>query len=307
MLASDDNYASWMGVVIFSCLDKTPIPQRLDFYILDAGIASVTKTRLEELVASYQATITWLMPDKKIFQGFTIKRYGIATYYRLAVASLLPKHIDKVIYLDCDVLVADDVTKLWQVALDGKIIGAVENLGIAPRGLSIDRQSYFNAGILLIDLAAWRASDVETALFECMRTQNESLQYLDQDALNLTLRNQWKRLPLRWNLQPSAWSKVEKAKTIETGYSRHEFVEAIQQPGIIHFLAKSKPWKSVTFHPYKKAYLKCAAIIFPDAVGEIHTQSRDKVERILQIEKQLKNFLRSRKACPLTYKTPQSK
>ncbi|WP_162619640.1 glycosyltransferase family 8 protein, partial [Salinicola peritrichatus] len=280
------------------------ISDSLDFYILDAGISSLTKSRLESLVADYQSTLTWLTPSSKKFRKFPIKRYGIATYYRLAVASLLPQHLDKVIYLDCDMLVADDIAELWRATLYGNIVGAVENLGIAPKGVDIDRQEYFNAGMLVIDLATWRANNVEAALFECMATFNESLQYLDQDALNLVLRGRWKRLPLRWNLQPSAWSKVEKNRTSQTGYTHQEFVDALQSPGIIHFLAKSKPWELLTFHPYKKTYMELAAQLFPDTVSRNHATFQEKAKRLFQLEKHFKDFFRRKTSCQLSYNKP---
>ncbi|MAM57294.1 MAG: hypothetical protein CMN25_08165 [Salinicola sp.] len=307
VLASDENYALWMGVVIFSCLDKTARPELLDFYILDAGISPSTKSRLESLVADYQATLTWIVPDKKRFQGFPLKRYGIATYYRLAVASLVPSHLNKIIYLDCDLLVARDIVELWQSPLDGNIIGAVENLGVSPKDIDIDRQDYFNAGVLLIDLAAWRDSNIEASLFERMDTLNERLQYLDQDVLNLVFRHRWTRLPLCWNLQPSAWSKVEKNKTVQTGYPHQEFVTALREPGIIHFLAKSKPWKFSTFHPYKQTYMDISNQLFPDASDVNKVTAMEKLNRLWQVEKHIKNFSRNRKSGSIDYTIPPQK
>ena len=86
-----------------------------------------------------------------------------------------------------------------------------------------------------------------------MTDHNEILMYPDQDGLNVSLQGQWKKLPLRWNAQPSIYSSYAKAR-FDIPLSSNDYYEAITNPAIIHFLGEKKPWNYLSFHPLKKSY-----------------------------------------------------
>ncbi len=119
------------------------------------------------------------------------------TYARLLVGALLPPKIDRVLYLDGDIIVRGDIGPLWTTDLGGKTAGAVIDLPHYARkstlGLPPDAP-YFNAGVLLIDLERWRRLKIGERAAEFARDHWDRMQWGDQCALNFVLQDDWKVL-----------------------------------------------------------------------------------------------------------------
>lgn len=254
VMASDDKYAQHMGVAALSVAARCSAPERLMFYFLDAGISASNADRLRTLVASKGAQCDFIKPDLRRYENFPIRRYGVGTYLRLTMASLLPSSARRLIYLDCDVLAFDDIVPLWNTDLHGKILAAVANLGHQPVSrLELPDGSYFNAGVLVVDMDRWRADGIEERAMGYMNAAREGFRYLDQDALNVVFAGDWAPLRLRWNQQPATYSMTEKQRT-QAPHTLDEFEEAVRRPGIVHYLGRNKPWDYMTFHPLKDFY-----------------------------------------------------
>ena len=84
--------------------------------------------------------------------------YSIDTYTRLWIADLFPEDVDKVLYLDSDIIVAGDIGALWRTEMGDAVLGAVTIPG-STRCAAFDipeSYGYFNSGVLLVNLARWR-------------------------------------------------------------------------------------------------------------------------------------------------------
>jgi len=148
--------------------------------------------------------------------------------------------LDKVIYLDADILVCGDIKNLWERPLNNFCLGAVLDHSLMSQHrdntLSLKSKSYFNAGVLLIDLKIWR----DMKIFEKLRSMHdsrESWEYNDQDVLNVVLDGQVKYFGAEMNAQ--TYSLV------------HDY---IPDPTIVHFTGQEKPWHLSSVHPYIKQY-----------------------------------------------------
>lgn len=111
--------------------------------------------------------------------------------------------VERVLYLDADVLIRDDLGALWNTDLNGKPIGTVRDVGFPMGHDDMERSPYFNAGVLLMDLAHIRGT------VNVLRTAAEAFldaKYADQDALNTHFRDAWHPLPMKWNAQGLAGS-----------------------------------------------------------------------------------------------------
>lgn len=202
---------------------------------------------------------------------------GSVVWYRLFLADLLPG-LDRVIFLDCDLIVCDSIRALWHSRLRGAPVAAVtdvapspewarrhcEFLGIADPGL------YFNAGVVLLDLDRWRRRDLgatvrefalaradrapsrefregdERAFLEYMFSHPDQLLFAEQDALNGVLASQRQILHPRWNCT----TRLHWLAADSPGLDRGQVAEAIANPAIRHFEGPgvSKPW-----HPDSRA------------------------------------------------------
>jgi lipopolysaccharide biosynthesis glycosyltransferase len=172
--------------------------------------------------------------------------YGVAstaTYRRLLLPELLPE-LDRLIYLDADIIVRDDLAELWTTALDDHPLGAVPDAWAADNAVMRQRfpSGYFNSGVLLMDLASWRAQRIERRAFalvhEYLAGGARGPLLYDQDPLNEVLKGSWQRLSPRWNFTVYFTDAAAAALAIPA----EEFGNIRDAPAIIHFLGGYKPW-----------------------------------------------------------------
>lgn len=180
------------------------------------------------------------------------------TYARLFLPNLLPQEVKRVIYLDCDLLVTDSLLPLWNYPLEtGDEVAAVEDSCSANAGyynrlnLSADKHRYFNAGVLLIDLEAWRKRDFVNQALNLLSQEELQLDYADQDVLNVLCEGRTTYLPFRYNLQEAMLRRHVPEMNEE---ARRKIVENLSCPAIIHFTYILKPWKYESFHPYRPLF-----------------------------------------------------
>ena len=179
------------------------------------------------------------------------------TYSRLFIGSYLPKDIHRIIYIDCDTLVLDSLRPLWDTALGDNLLAAVEDLNSAVptlyQQLEINPSShhYFNAGVLLINLDLWRSDSCEDKAMQIIARKSASLNYADQDVLNLLAVGRTGYLPLRYNVMEGLLREIIPDMRIDA-YKDVDI--ALRSPAIIHFTYKLKPWNPRSFHPYKSIF-----------------------------------------------------
>jgi lipopolysaccharide biosynthesis glycosyltransferase len=118
--------------------------------------------------------------------------------------------------------------------------------------LGLDVTSYFNSGVLLLDLDAWRTNGLTDALAEHVRKHMRQLVWPDQDALNGVLHSQRTPLHPRWNAMPGLWELPMR----QLPYTRDEVAEARDDPAIVHFLGPYKPWHYRSKSPYRADWFR---------------------------------------------------
>lgn len=191
----------------------------------------------------------------ELFYDMTNLRDGLSieTFFRLLLPQEMPENIDRVLYIDADVVINDDVSKIYNLDIENYYLAGVVDV-YEPFLDTIKFESitdYFNAGVLLINLKKWRD---ENFLMQCISFMNkypERIIMEDQDILNGTLHGKWKRLPLKWNVTRNL---IFNTKPYYKYLSKKEVDDAIQCPSLIHFTSNFKPWKLIDNHPYKHKY-----------------------------------------------------
>jgi lipopolysaccharide biosynthesis glycosyltransferase len=192
-----------------------------------------------------------------------------AAFTRLLMGSVLPATIGRVIYLDGDVVCRSSLQPLWATDLQDRVLGAVTDastpwvgsphvdLGIGqPRWRVLDlapATPYFNAGVLLVDLARWRERGVgDKALDYCRRFR---LTHGDQDGLLGACRGQWARLHPRWNMLPEHFNQQRNYGWVTEGVESMQ--EALDRPAVVHFTRGLRPWvfSFKARHPYGHEWL----------------------------------------------------
>ncbi len=202
-LSSDNNYAPFVATTMASVCYNTK--SFIEFYILDSGISSENKEKILQLKKEFNNfSIEFLKLDSdKEFEGMNYDKdyITLSTYNRLLISKLKPS-IKKYIYLDVDIIVNDDIEKLYSEPLDNYILGAVEDFNSEQRNRDFidSKHTYFNAGVLLVNNELWSKNDVTNTLFELEKKYRNSLVFADQDLLNKYFECNYKILDKTYNV-----------------------------------------------------------------------------------------------------------
>jgi lipopolysaccharide biosynthesis glycosyltransferase len=237
IFASDESYAMPLATALRSTAESNRRWWPLQVMILTFDFSEHTKKKVVESLPTGAASISWIPVDLKLFDGFSTMQYiSKTTYARFLIPSVVPETASKVLYFDADLLVLSDLGALWETELGQAAVGAVRDrlddqikadlpcVATAPRV-----REYFNAGVLLIDLANWRKEKVTEKALEFL-TQHPKTPFSDQDALNVACDGNWKKLDARWNFRVD---EVDIAS-----------LSAEQRPSIVHFVTSHKPWNA---------------------------------------------------------------
>ena len=250
VFASDNNYAQHTAVAMASVLVNTKVPQRIQFYLIDDEIQPGNKEKITKTVQNLGGNIEFIkIKNSRLEDCYVSGELSRASYFRLDIANILDENIEKIIYLDCDLLVYDDIEKMWQLDMGGKPVAATCDLGIMASarvrkqknkfiGLPFDAP-YFNAGVLIMDLKKWRDGNYAEAII-ALATQNKYPNH-DQDALNKFFMNNWQEIPLRWDVIPPVFNLF--LKIVTKPDLRKKAIEAKLNPAIFHYAGGYKPWE----------------------------------------------------------------
>lgn len=212
------------------------------------------RRRLERMVGDARATIEFHEITDRMVSGLPARgRITVASWYRLFVADLVDA--DRVLFLDADAIVLDDVRPLYDTELGGAYVAGVEDpiaLGrkyMAVLGLPTS-QGYFNAGVLILDLRAMQRDGKGAELVNEARRLAPWLFQRDQDVLNVVLGERRLRLHPRWNVTPAVMSSSISGLLFDEAQAE----DARERPAIRHFFGPRKPWSDDRRPPHADAY-----------------------------------------------------
>lgn len=128
--STDDNYAQHLGMTLSSLLENTSSPEDIVISIIDGGISREKKQLLKETAAIHGAPLDFLTVNVEIYKGAIASRHiSKAAYYRISIPEMMDPAIERTLYVDCDMLILDDVKKLFDIEMEGNIIAAVGDYG----------------------------------------------------------------------------------------------------------------------------------------------------------------------------------
>jgi len=184
------------------------------------------------------------------------------TYARIELPKLLPANMARVIYLDGDILVMNDLANLWETEFGGHVLLAVRDYRIPTVSseagglartwsqLGIDPGApYFNAGVLVINLDYWRQNRVGEAISDYLNQYGKTTIHCDQDVLNAVTVNHWGALDIRWNV-PVLFLRHTELICASIRTEIEPDVAAFRRLAYIaHFVSSQKPWNDLVREP----------------------------------------------------------
>ena len=271
VFASDDNYASFLSIAMFSLLENNQKDfDKINIFILDDGISESNKMKINNKFNNYPCSITFIETKKLDEMNFNVlglernlNESSLTTYARLFMSSLLPRSIEKILYLDCDSLIVGSYKDLWNIdisnyycagVLDGINTSVKEALGFKKE------DKYVNAGFLLVNLKKWREDAVEEKFIRFMDENQHRFYQHDQGVLNNVFKDKILIVDPKYNLQiyfqTLDYDLARKFTCIETEYYTKEIVDnARENPVFLHFCGPNydRPWYNKD-HPYAEMY-----------------------------------------------------
>lgn len=257
----DKNYVQHCAVMLTSLLMNNP-KEKFNIYLLTDYISDEDTDSLDELVSHYDSSFTKIDLDISIVENFPLEnssssQYSIAVYYRLLIPKLLPSFIDKVLFLDCDLIIRHSIREFWAIDIEEYALAAIDDATFtaipACKRLGIDSSlHYFNAGVLLINLCYWRKSNFTIQAFNILHNYSDIIKLQDQDVLNILFCDKRKRLSINWNMlecfytNKKSLNKVQELEKIQFGKS----------PAIMHWATNFKPWMYGSNNPFRDEYFK---------------------------------------------------
>ncbi len=254
LLCCDPGYAQHLCVALISILVNNPG--------LDFNIVVVSRE-------DFGAAGDRLMASLKPFKNFTIRmtvfqppanlnlpvraHYSIDNYTRLWIADFFPDSVERVLYLDCDLIVLGGIGPLYHGDLRGHLLGAVSIPGSTRCELLEIPESfgYFNSGVMVIDLRQWRETGAATALLDYVAANPDKLIDADQDALNACFHARRESLSYIWNVITPFYFEYH-----PLGMDNSAVEQIRRDARVVHFNGASKPWSYMSRHPHKADYLK---------------------------------------------------
>ena len=125
--ASDDNYAMPLSVTACSIIKNLPSDQNLNLYVLDGGIQTKNLDKIRRSLDSSRCKLTFFNTKDRFKEVPTTDHFTEAIFHRLLIPELLPTDLQKVIYLDCDLLVLTDISELWNIEIGDYHLLAVQD------------------------------------------------------------------------------------------------------------------------------------------------------------------------------------
>lgn len=254
----NDYYVRHTAAALASILLNSEKGNDFNVYILDGGnISDTNKKRLSKLKKIRDFSIDYIKVDAEQLKSLPLNRsyVSIETYFRLLLPDVLPNNVEKLIYLDSDIIVEGDIADLWNYDISEYNIAAVqdENGAWLNEKLNLPKQNgYFNAGVQLLNIKKLRENQFSKRWSEYFNRNKAIIEFQDQDIMNGLLTGTCLFIPLSWNANTRLYSYND----LIPSFSSQERYYAAMHPKIIHYTGDDKPWHRQSTHPLKYEYIK---------------------------------------------------
>lgn len=258
LLTLDENYLLPCKVMLDSFFASNPQEKDVTVYLLHSAIPDGKLAELDTFCAAFGAKLIPIAVEPTLFENApTSKRYPKEMYYRLLSPLILPRQVERVLYLDPDMLIINPLRPLWEQNLGGKVFAAASHTGLTEMANEINQRrldtehEYFNSGVMLIDLKAARSLVTAEDVFRCVSEHEKELILPDQDVFNMLYGKQ--TLPVEdvlWNYDVRNY-----AKYLIRSSGSHDLNWVMDNTAVLHFCGKNKPWHTDYKNPFGMLYL----------------------------------------------------
>lgn len=248
----DDNFVLPCCVLIGSILKNN---DDVHINIVYSNLSEKSKDKIKETVCRFEKS----KPIQEILAFYDIgdacsnfsiydNRFSLTTYNRILLPSVMDENVEKVLYLDCDMIVTRSLDDLFKTDIENYAVGAVYDVNgdlihfYNRLHYSYD-EGYFNAGMLLVNLSYWRKNEISKAIISFVANNKGTLLNNDQDALNGVLHGKWKKLSATYNAMFPLTFQLPLGQVAFCEINLlNEMIKQSENPVIVHYIGIKKPW-----------------------------------------------------------------
>lgn len=258
VFSTDNQYAPYLGVTIKSLIDNASSKNNYDIVILESSISNLNKFLIRSLIG-FKKNFSIRFIDVKpylINTNFHVERYfSVETYYRLFIPTIMNNY-NKVVYLDCDIIILDDIAELYNTDIQDYLLAATHNcttIFCYEREYTLygynwkhylenilkltNPLDYFQAGVLVMNVTKMKEENIQEKTIQAANNFKHVL--VDQDVLNKICHGRIKFISQSWDLLKCDWLKTSNfcSEKIVRDYAQAE-----KTPKIVHYAGDVKVW-----------------------------------------------------------------
>lgn len=235
IFSTDDNYAPYLDITVASLIENASKSYKYRIIVLNTGLSkdNIAKIKQNEQSGFIIDFVDISEDVENISSRFkNVYHFSAAAYYRIFIASIFPQY-DKIIYLDCDLVVTGDISELYNIDIGDNILAAAPEEYVrttsefrvyAEKALGVDPDAYVNSGVLVMNLKEFRKNAIEEQFVHLITKYDFDLLDPDQAYLNYLCRDKIYVLPSGWNKEPIDYP-------------------CEGEKNIVHYALYKKPWQ----------------------------------------------------------------
>lgn len=253
--STDENYVQHCMAMLCSLFENNK-SHHIRIHLLHHELPKDSQIIIKELCEKYNNDISFYNIELSHFSNISIKKpdLSIATFFRIVLPDMLDNSVERILHLDCDVIVLKDISSLFDLDISEFGVAAVKDFSPYHddhrqiMGLQLDDRA-FCAGVLMINLNFWRQHNSQNNMLEYAYKHPNDLFMEDQDILNHEFRRKWFQLPYKYGYAPMTIA------SLDNNQKWADVVEYAFNPAIIHYATHVKPWLDIRI-PDDKYYWK---------------------------------------------------
>ena len=243
LVTLDRNYLKYLKVMLYSLLFSDR-QNEFNVYVMNETLTRRDLQGVEKAVDSPRLHLTDVKVSSESFKEAPVTdRYPKEIYYRILAAQLLPDKLDRILYLDPDLVVLKPLTELYEMSFDRNYFIAASHVNtfmaaINKMRLSADEmENYINSGVMLINLKLLRQHQDVAAVYEYIRQNRTKLVLPDQDVIYGLYSRKIKLV------EPEIYNMTERLFTAAVLRDEMDMKWVVSNTTVVHYIGRNKPWK----------------------------------------------------------------
>ncbi|MBO5435231.1 glycosyltransferase family 8 protein [bacterium] len=253
MFCGDSKYFKYIGVTLTSVVESNS-DSNFVFHIICDDVEDDDINRFQKIAKKYRCTINLYLIETAYIAELQKavnkeSHINVAGLFRIIGFSILEKTVDKVLYMDADILVVGSINEFWKHSLDENEAIVIQDDTGTQEAKRVGVEKYFNSGVMFVDLRKWNAKKNTEKCLQLLFSDKKWI-FVDQDVLNIVLNGYCKWFAPKYNCLYNLNRVL-----------LNKYIVLPDFPVIYHFIGATKPWHKCAYNDaVVKEYMRIKTI-----------------------------------------------